>query len=37
MKHRKYGLSNFIGDMVMTAITAGAWLFWVVIREVRGR
>jgi hypothetical protein len=33
---REYGISNFIGDVVMTIITAGLWLLWVFIREIRG-
>lgn len=30
---RKYGLSNFIGDAVLTMCTGGLWLVWVAIRE----
>jgi hypothetical protein len=37
MSYRKYGLTNFIGDAFMTIITAGFWLIWVFVREVRGR
>lgn len=33
-KSRGYGLTNFIGDVFMTCITAGLWLIWVIIREV---
>lgn len=33
---RRYGISNFIGDCVLTLATAGLWLIWVFIREVRG-
>lgn len=33
--YRPYGFSNFVGDTVMTCVTGGLWLIWVVIREVR--
>lgn len=35
VKRRRYGLINFIGDCIMTCITAGFWLIWVFIRESR--
>lgn len=31
---RGYGLSNLVGDLTLTGLTAGLWLVWVVIREV---
>lgn len=31
---RGYGLTNFIGDVFMTFLTAGLWLIWVIVREV---
>jgi hypothetical protein len=34
-KGRGYGLSNFIGDCVMTCVTCGLWLIWVFVREMR--
>lgn len=34
---RKYGLSNFIGDVLLTGITGGFWLLWVFVRELRNR
>jgi hypothetical protein len=34
-KGRGYGLSNFIGDCVMTIVTCGFWLIWVFIRELK--
>lgn len=32
---RHYGFMNFVGDCLMTCITAGFWLIWVFIRETR--
>lgn len=32
---RKYGLSNFVGDVVLTIGTFGWWAVWWIIREVR--
>lgn len=32
---RRYGITNFIGDVVMTIFTAGFWLIWVFVREMR--
>lgn len=34
---RHYGLFNFAFDVFMTLITAGFWLIWVFVREMRGR
>lgn len=34
---RKYGLINFIIDVVLTLITGGFWLIWVFVREMRKR
>lgn len=31
---RGYGLSNLVGDLVLTAITGGLWGVWWIIREV---
>lgn len=36
-RNRRYGLFSFIGDALMTIITAGFWLIWVFIREMRNR
>lgn len=33
---RKYGLFNFIFDILMIAITGGLWLIWIFVREMRG-
>jgi hypothetical protein len=32
---RSYGLLKFIFDVVMTMFTAGFWLIWVFVREMR--
>ncbi len=32
-----YGFWNFVGDLIMVAITSGAWLIWIFIREMRNR
>lgn len=34
-KPRGYGLSNFVGDVLLTIITFGWWAIWWIIREVR--
>lgn len=39
-KHRKtrrnrYGLANFVVDCILTACTAGFWLIWIFVREMR--
>lgn len=36
MERRRYGISNFIGDILLTIVTMGLWLIWVFIREIRG-
>lgn len=32
---RHYGFFNFCGDVIMTFLTAGLWLIWVFVREMR--
>jgi hypothetical protein len=32
---RKYGFWNFIGDVIMIALTGGLWLIWIFVREMR--
>jgi hypothetical protein len=32
---RRYTFFNFVFDCIMTVITAGFWLIWVFVREVR--
>jgi hypothetical protein len=34
-KPRGYGLSNLVGDLVLTFATSGLWAIWWIIREVR--
>lgn len=34
---KSYGFWAFIGDVFMTCITAGLWLIWVFVREMRRR
>lgn len=36
-RKRKYGLGNFIIDILMTTITCGFWLLWIFAREMRNR
>ena len=31
----RYGFWKFIGDALMTCFTAGFWLVWIFIREMR--
>jgi hypothetical protein len=32
-----YGFFKFCGDVIMTCLTAGFWLIWIFIREMRKR
>jgi uncharacterized membrane protein YjgN (DUF898 family) len=34
---RRYGVWNFLVDVVMTCLTCGFWLLWVYVREKRGQ
>jgi len=34
---RRYGFFSFLGDIFMTLITAGLWLIWIFVREMRNR
>lgn len=34
---RHYGFFNFIGDCFMTIMTAGLWLIYIFVREMRKR
>lgn len=34
---RHYGFWGFVGDALMTLLTAGLWLIWVFVREMRRR
>lgn len=33
----RYGFVHFLGDALMTCLTGGIWLVWVIIREIRYR
>lgn len=35
--NRRYGLFNFLVDVVMVTITSGLWLIWIFAREMRRR
>jgi hypothetical protein len=34
---RQYGVLAFLFDILMVAITAGFWLIWIFVREMRRR
>lgn len=34
---RRYGFWKFVGDCIMVFLTAGLWLIWVFVREMRRR
>jgi hypothetical protein len=34
---KPYGFFSFLGDVFMTIVTAGFWLIWIFVREMRGR
>jgi hypothetical protein len=36
-RSKNYGCLGFFGDALMTCLTGGLWLLWVVIREIRYR
>lgn len=33
----KYGIFNFIFDLVLLFLTGGLWLIWIFVREMRRR
>ena len=35
MSTRKYGLINFLFDLILTGLTGGLWLIWIFVREMR--
>lgn len=35
-KKQRYGIINFVFDVLLTIFTGGFWLIWVFVREVRG-
>lgn len=34
-KSHKYGLVNFIFDVLLTCVTGGLWIIWIFCREMR--
>lgn len=36
-RRRRYGLMAFAFDFVMCVVTAGFWLVWIFVREMRNR
>lgn len=34
---KKYGVLNFLFDVLMVTITGGLWLIWIFAREMRNR
>lgn len=37
MSRGHYGLMKFAADVFMVVITAGLWLIWIFVREMRAR
>ena len=38
MRNKKpYGVFRFLVDVTLTCITAGLWLIWIFVREMRNR
>ena len=35
MNNKPYTWKTFLADVVLTAVTSGAWIVWVVIRQIR--
>ena len=33
---KRYTIGSLIFDLIMVAVTGGAWLIWIFIREMRG-
>ena len=33
---RRYGLGQFLLDIILTGLTGGLWLIWIFVREMRG-
>lgn len=34
-RRKRYGLLNFIGDVLLILLTGGLWLVWIFVREMR--
>ena len=37
MSRKRYGFINFMVDVILTCLTAGFWLIWIFVREMRRR
>lgn len=37
MPRKRYGVGNFLGDILMCVLTGGLWFIWIFVREMRGR
>lgn len=37
MSRKRYGFINFGVDLMMFLLTAGFWLIWIFVREMRNR
>lgn len=37
VQQKSYGFFSFIGDVIMLFLTAGLWLIWIFVREMRRR
>lgn len=35
VNQKRYGFWKFVGDCIMVCLTAGFWLIWIFIREMR--
>ena len=35
VERRRYGFFKFVGDCIMVLLTAGLWLIWIFVREMR--
>lgn len=36
-ERKRYGLGSFLFDLFMIMITAGFWIIWIFVREMRRR
>ena len=34
---KRYGFFSFVFDIIMICLTAGLWLVWIFVREMRGQ
>lgn len=34
---KKYGIFNFLIDLILVCLTGGLWLIWIFVREMRNR